>query len=154
MYKIECLTLNNALSANTYKTPKGNEYLFQNGVPTEIKDKEDANFFLNAGKGKLFADKGTISKVKEAVDKVINGKKEVPKEIEVEPGKKKPNPAYDWDYESLKDLNKNEQVSLIRDLAGGGQTVPALEDGRIKFILKVLNQEDKKEDKKTTQGDN
>lgn len=144
MYKIQCMTLTPALSANRYRGISGKQYTFQIGVGTEIKDKEDAEYFLKAGKGMLFKNVGTVAKVvdkvKDKAEEIITGKKkEIPKMIEIDKGKFKPNYEYSWDEKELKALNADEQKSLIKDLAGGGTTIPKLEKDKINLILKLKN---------------
>ena len=144
IYKIECLTLTPGLSANNYRTPKGNSYLFQMGTATEISDKEDAEYFLNAGAGKLFREKGIIEDTANKIKDAVEGNKE-PQFIEVEPGKEKPNTKFDWNENNLKPLNAKQQESLIKDLAGGGTLIPKLEKDKIKLILKLLGKDKKNE---------
>ena len=116
--KIVCKTLNNMLPTNTYRTPKGNSYVFELGVPTEVKDREDAEYFLNAGNGGLFVKYGVTEKVKETVAKVTRKPK--------------------YTEEELFKMNRKEQVELIRKLGGSNMRIPRREADRVKLILKLL----------------
>ena len=141
--KIECLTLTGALTANTYKTPKGNEYFFQRNVPTDVPDKEDAEFFLNAGKGEYFKQvsgvKGAVKKVKEEVKELIEPAKE--KKIE------------DYTKTDFMELNKKEQSELIKKLAGTDQRVPSKEEDRVKLLLKLAGKEEEEEELEKEEGE-
>ncbi len=146
MAKIRCRTLEGGLiSSNRYKTPKGNEYLFEKAAPTEISDKEDIAYFLKCGNGELFesvgavkdAVKETVEKVKEAAEKVkekvkekVTGEKTEEK-TEEKPGVKK------HTYTQLKDKTKREQTELLQRLGGSNTRIPRLEEERIKAIMKL-----------------
>ncbi len=72
MTKIKCNTLTPSLDAQKYKTPKGNEYEFHRGIFIDVKDPEDALFFLKAGgENPFFSTKSKIVEVKKGLKAAI-----------------------------------------------------------------------------------
>lgn len=72
MTKIKCDTLTASVDSQTYKTLKGNTYTFHRNIFTEIKEPEDALFFLKVGgKNPLFSSDSAINKVKKVLKSVI-----------------------------------------------------------------------------------
>ncbi len=137
MAKIKCKTLDGGLiQSNTYKTPKGNSYLFEKSAPTEIKDKEDIEYFLKCGNGDYFESVGPVKDVvkkvtetvKEKVKEAVTGEK---KEVEKKPTVDK------HTYKELKAMNSPEQKDLIMRLGGSNLRIPRLEEDKIKLIQKL-----------------
>ena len=128
MVKVICLGLEGGvLLSNQYTTPKGNTYVFDKGIPTEVKDKEDLEYFLKCGNGKLFKAVGIKEKIKEKITP-----KEAPAS-HLEDGSL--NPDYNWTEEELFKLNKKEQTELLKKLGAG--RIPRTEKERVKMILKL-----------------
>jgi len=163
--KIRCMTLDGGyLSSNTYKAPSGIRYMFNKGMGTEMKTREDAEFFLNAGKGGLFKKvtltgklidtlKAALSDVAKEMPQMMKKKEEpaeeeksdvkgeVPKE-EVKPEVKKEEDTKLVEPEvkkltktELKDLSKKAQIDMIRGF--GESNIPGLEGERVELLLKL-----------------
>ena len=132
MTKIKCNTLTEAMNAQKYKTPKGNEYTFHKGIFTDIKDPEDALFFLNVGKEPLFEADSAVAKIKkmlQAAIKKLKKEKDVEEEAPEETGALEPTPedlaTADGEEIPIEDQDPDEP-----ELAPG-ETVddPAVADG-------------------------
>jgi hypothetical protein len=128
MAKLKCLDLESGLlQSNQYATPKGNTYLFHKGGFTEVKDSDDAKFFLGVRKGTAFEDVGVVKEAKKKVTKkvkeVITGKKDPEKKIYTE--------------KELFKLTKKEQTKLIKELAGKSHAIPQYEKNRVALIMKL-----------------
>jgi len=139
MARIICISLDGGLiQSNIYTTPKGNEYLFQKGCPTDVRDPEDIEFFVKkAGNGKFFKRVDGVEKVKKKVKEVVKGKE--PEVERIEDGSKDgtPNPDKKWTEKELYDLNKVDQIKLIQRLGGSNSRIPRYEKDRVKMILKL-----------------
>ncbi len=135
MAKVRCKSLDGGLiSSNRYKTPKGNEYLFEKAAPTRIDDKEDIDYFLRCGNGELFE---TVEPIKEAVKETVEKVKEKVKEkVTGEKAEKKAG-IDKHSYTAIKDMNKREQIALIQKLAGSNTRYSRREEERIQQILKL-----------------
>jgi hypothetical protein len=118
MADIKCLTLTQTIPANEYKTMKGNKYFFQINQYTRVDDKEDIEYFRNAGKGLLFEVKGVVGKL---IEKIIPPKKqEIKKYTEKE----------------LYAMEKPEQEKIIYAY-DKNQKMPINEKGRVALILNL-----------------
>lgn len=135
MTKVRCKTLEGGLiSSNRYKTPKGNEYLFDKAAPTRIDDKEDIDYFLRCGNGELFE---VVEPVKEAVKETVEKVKEKVKEKITGEKAEKKSGVDKHTYTDLKDMTKAEQIALIQKLAGSNTRYSRKEEDRIQQILKL-----------------
>ena len=112
--KIKCLTL--SLPTNRYRTSKGNEYLFNIGRFTEVKDSEDVEFFLKAGQGKSFEAESISKTIIEKVKEVIGIKK--------------------YTEQELYRLDKKEQEKIISKLDPHAK-MPVKETERVAMIIKL-----------------
>ncbi|MCH7759992.1 hypothetical protein IIA15_01105 [candidate division TA06 bacterium] len=126
MTKLICKTFGSLL-ANKYRTPSGNEYLFRRGIPTNVKNKADVEYFLRSGN---YEKAGAVAKAVKAV-KVAVG-------IPVESTEVKALTKVE-----IYDLNKKEQRVLIKKLGGMNARVPTLEKDRVKEILRLQGNEEK-----------
>ena len=118
MAKIICVALYGSLiTSNQYTNTKtGNTYLFQRGIPTDVPNKEDEEYFLRTD---AFEKVG----VKEKVKGKLTGKK--------------PTTAKKHTQEELFALNRRAQVELIRKLGGSNARIPKFEKDRVIMILKL-----------------
>ncbi len=82
MVKLICLTLG-SLGSNKQIGISGKEYMFHQGSPTVVNDREDAESFLKSNNGEAFK---KVNKIGEWVEDVKIALAEVAKEL---PGKKK-----------------------------------------------------------------
>lgn len=123
MTKIQCISLDGGtLESNEYSTPRGKVYLFQKGIPTEIKDKKDVDFFLSVGGDTPSFKKITaIGMVTDAVKTAVTGEPATPKLTEQE----------------LYALNKKEQATMIKKTAGMNTRIPLSEKLRVELLLKL-----------------
>ena len=155
--KIICRTLEGGfIQSNSYQGPSGQSYNFHRHTPTVINNKEDADYFLNCGKGTLFK-KITktgeiIEDLKEALAEVakdfhFDKKEEKPKEIPKEEAPKEEAPKEEskpteklFTAEELEAMNKKEQIEHIKRLGGADRPIPGLEKERIYLILKLQKQ--------------
>ncbi len=129
MKKIQCITLNSGMiQSNQYKGPSGEEYQFDRGITTEIKNEKDAEYFLNCGDGKLFVEVGKVAQVKDAIRTALTGEKSPDKEIAI------------FSEAQLYAMVKAEQTKMIRELGGGDHRIPSLEKGRVDLILKLQSE--------------
>lgn len=136
MAKIICKTLDGSLlQSNQYATPKGNIYVFMKGIPTDVKDKDDIEFFLKAGNGELFERIDSVKKAIKKVKKIVENEK--PAKF-LDEDEKTPNPNYPWTDKELKKLNKRQQIELIKRIAGSNTRIPHYEKDRIALIKKYL----------------
>lgn len=149
MVGIICTTLSPRLHGNSYKTPKQNKYHFQLGGVTEIKDKEDAAFFLdkrhNGGFIASTVKQKIKDKVKETAENIVDKTKEKLTGKKPDRLKEKQNKLEDnkiLEEAEIWRLDKKEQVELIKKLGGKNTVIPNYEKFRVKLILKL--QEEKK----------
>lgn len=109
-----------ALQHSKSVTTKGNVYHFDRGVATEVKDKEDIEWFRKRGY--------KIVGIKDKLKEKVTGKTEIDKLKE----KRKvltSREAYA--------LNKAEQRKLIQKLGGANHRIPLREKDRVALILKL-----------------
>lgn len=114
-----------------YHTPKGNKYMFYSNQGTEVPDKDDAKFFLENKTG-LFVKEGNKKVGSDGAPAV---KKKKDQEI-IESEK-----VTIYTESELFDLDKDEQVALIKKLTGDEKAkIPRYERGRVDLILKIQEQ--------------
>ena len=130
MVLIRNKNLSPGLQANTYKTTKGNEYLFELALPTRVDDPDDIKYFLH--QDDVYEE---VKPLKEKAKKTIEKLKDTFTSEKKQKEKEKAD--YESEYKVLKDLTKKEQSKLIRDLAGHNSMIPQYEDKRIKMIMRL-----------------
>lgn len=130
--KLWCINIvNGNLQTNTYKAPSGTSYQFNKFSPTDVPKKEDAEFFLKASKGKSFVKHSDFKKPPEPA--VGTKGREPPKTAQS--GRATPYKIHS--HKELKDMNKAEQVRLIKKYAGVDASIPRYEYQRIKLIQEL-----------------
>ena len=158
--RIRCMTLEGGfVTSNSYKCPSGRRYQFHKGTATLIDNREDADYFLNCGKGTLFK---KVTKTGEIIEELKKALSEVAKELplpkkkeddvsgfkcdkegctdekphEHEEDKEEPKEEVKkYTYNEIKAENKKWQIDKIKEL--GGDKIPGLEGDRINLILKL-----------------
>lgn len=144
VHNIKCQTLSNGLRSNRYKTPKGNEYMFNYSSLTQINDEDDVLYFLNVGNDafvEIDKEGKILSKSKKKTPPKEESKEEEKPSDEIpmfkDKDQKNPNPFYKWDKVSLKSLDKDPQISLIKSL-NKDEPIPKYEKDRVSLILELL----------------
>lgn len=117
-YKIKCVSLTTGMiESNKYPSPKGNTYEFFRNQFTDVKDAEDALYFLSTGNGEFFEVDGNQTKIKkelaELCDKINKAKDEEPTEPKEEE-KTEPEPVdtvvADGETVPIDDTEETEKV--------------------------------------------
>lgn len=161
MTKIKCKTLSASNDGREYTTPKGHPYTFYYGIPTEVKDPEDALHFLKAGDGKYFETTGVFKDIIKGLEDSIKSffKPAEPKEPEkpvapnlivaegttapIGSGAPKEIKKNILTAEGLKGLNLKQQTYLILQIQKpdkGLKSVPGRESQRIELLVKLQNE--------------
>ena len=126
--KIICKSLNGGLiMSNTYQGPSGEQYLFHRNIATEVKNKDDAKYFLNCGGGEFFKSVGKVDEIVEDLKTAVTGNK----------------PDDEKNILGLYELNKKAQIELIKKLGGVNTVIPRYEEDRVSLILRIQGMDKK-----------